>query len=80
MIKSEFPDGYTTDDIEFFWKAISSPVQLANISMPRFRLEGIKTGYCTSITATGKTFQQKTCRATLYTLGILVIDLHTSVQ
>ncbi|OQV20935.1 Glutamate-gated chloride channel [Hypsibius exemplaris] len=45
--------GYTTDDIEFKWKEMKEPVQLANLSMPRFALEGLKTGYCTSVTSTG---------------------------
>ncbi|OQV20937.1 Glutamate-gated chloride channel [Hypsibius exemplaris] len=45
--------GYTTDDIEFDWKQIAAPVQLANFTMPRFALEGIRTGYCTSVTSTG---------------------------
>jgi len=47
-------DGWTTDDLQYLWKAVE-PVQIVkNLHLPRFRLEKYISDYCNIITNTGK--------------------------
>ena len=47
-------DGYTTEDLVFYWKE-GDPVQIVKpLHLPRFTLLRSETSYCTSRTNTGK--------------------------
>lgn len=49
-----FLDGYTTEDLVFYWKA-HEPVQVTKqLNLPTFSLYDFFTDYCTSRTNTGK--------------------------
>lgn len=49
-------DGYTTEDLIFYWKS-KDPVQVTtSLNLPTFSLYKHVTGYCTSRTNTGKYF------------------------
>jgi len=48
-----FSDGYTTDDIEFYWQGGSSVTGVDNIELPQFSIIDYKTLSKKAVFATG---------------------------
>ena len=45
-------DGWATDDLVYIWQN-QKPVQIGNVSLPRFVIEKYSSDYCNVATATG---------------------------
>lgn len=54
-----FSDGYTTDDIEFYWQEGSSVTGVDNIELPQFSIIDYKTLSKKVVFATGITHKTK---------------------